>query len=146
MGLDSDQTLLLVGVNPTLAQVLGAYIGNKFRIIAINREFTLEELDSYTNLQLIIIDTDQFHVKIPELMKMIRSDSKYRDIPTLGLALRNHFAKMPQDLRIQFEDIILIPCSNEDLLTRIDVWILTFRTVRSNIDTKSFALDSLHVD
>ena len=146
MGLDGDQTLLLVGVTPSLAQVLGAYIGNKFRIIAINREFSLEELESYSNLQLILIDTDQFQVKIPELMKTLRMDSKYRDIPTIGLALRQHFAKMSPELKVQFEDIILMPCSNEDLLTRIDVWIMTFRTIQSHVDAKSYALDSLHVD
>jgi hypothetical protein len=51
---------------------------------------------------------------------------------------------MDPEIKKNFEDIILTPASNEDILTRVEVWICTYQTLCDpDAENKSFMLDTL---
>jgi hypothetical protein len=136
--------ICLIGVNPDLIQILAAYVGHKYRIIAINRQFDIRQLDVYDNILLFIYNSDQFDIDALEFLTKIRENLKYREIPIIALALKLHFYKTPLEIRNQFEDIILLPTSNEDILTRVEVWICTYNMMTNqDISSKTFSLNEL---
>lgn len=144
MANDNIPQILLIGLSENLIQIIAAYIGHKYQIIAINRQFSIDQLENYPHILLMIIDTDQVYIKMESLLKTIKTSPKYQNIPLVGLSLKQHFPKMPVEIRNQFEDIILMPNSQEDLLTRIEIWICTYLTINDNsISAKTFTLDEI---
>ena len=138
------QEIILLGVENTLIQIIAAYLGDKYRFIAINRNFDIKHLHTYSNIILFIIDTDSVYLDLDTLVKEIKSSADYQNIPTIGLSLKQHFAKMEPRFRNLFEDFLLKPMGNEDLLTRIEIWVRTFEIVNSEeAQTKTYSLDSL---
>jgi hypothetical protein len=136
--------IVLIGLDTNLIQIIAAFIGHKYQIIAINRQFTVDQLENYMSILLMIIDTDQVFIKMEPLLKALKESPKYQNIPLVGLSLKQHFPKMPIEIRNQFEDFILMPNSQEDLLTRIEIWICTYLTVCDDtIAAKTYSLDEI---
>jgi response regulator RpfG family c-di-GMP phosphodiesterase len=140
----SPQEIVLIGVENNLIQVIAAYIGDKYRFIAINRNFDVTQLQTYSNIILFIVDTDCVYLDVEELINQIKSKTEYQNIPAIGLSFKQHFAQMSASFRNKFEDFLLKPMGNEDLLTRIEVWVRTFEIVNSEeVQAKTYSLDTL---
>jgi len=140
----APQEIVLIGVDNNLIQVIAAYLGDKYRFIAINRKFDIRQLQSYSNIILFIIDTDCVFLEVEALVFEIKSTPTYQNIPAIGLSFKQHFAQMNPAFRNQFEDFLLKPMGNEDLLTRIEVWVRTFEIVNNDeVHAKSYSLDTL---
>ncbi len=139
------ETIVLIGLDEKMIQILGEYIGNRYRLLAVNKEFSIDRLDSYKDsINLFLIDTDQPFISIEGLMERLNSSADYQSIPKIGLALKKHFASMGSGEKRMFDDILLMPCGNEDLLTRIDIWQKTFEIISNGSQaSKTYALDSL---
>ena len=140
----APQEIVLIGVENNLIQVIAAYLGDKYRFVAINRKFEISQLQTYSNIILFIIDTDCVYLDAEELVKQIKSHANYQNIPAIGLSFKQHFAQMSSSFRNMFEDFLLKPMGNEDLLTRIEVWVRTFEIVNNEeVQAKTYSLDTL---
>ena len=141
----NNPTIVLIGLSQKMINIITAYLSNKYHFLAINQDFNLKQLKNYTKIQLFIIDVDQVFVKVDEVVEKINQDSELKNIPKIGLSLKTHHALMKYGRRCSFEDFILMPCGNEDLLTRIDVWIKTYQSLMmpQKVEEKTYSLDIL---
>ncbi|MCP4762371.1 MAG: hypothetical protein GY870_11370 [archaeon] len=121
--------IVLVGVNQDLIKVLGTLLSDKYHFVSISHDFNIMRLRSYEKVALFIVDINCSFMKIYNLLPKIKENQIYQNIPVLGLLLEGNFSKMSLEQRGLFEDIIPIPCSGEDLFTRIDVWVHTHNAI-----------------
>ena len=138
-------TIVLIGLDQKMISIITAYLANKYHFLAINHDFSIKQIKHYTKIQLFIIDVDQVFVKVDDVVEKINADPELKDIPKIGLSLKAHHSIMNEKRRKSFEDFILMPCGNEDLLTRIDVWIKTYQTLLmpNKVEEKSYSLDTI---
>ncbi|MCP4764037.1 MAG: hypothetical protein GY870_19850 [archaeon] len=124
--------IVIIGLNEKTIQILGSYIAKKYYLLVFNHNFSIQRLESFKDITLFLVNTDCFWIKIPEILNTLQENETYQNIPTIGLALKRHFSKMPQEERILYEDIVAMPCSTEDLLSRIDVWVRTHELIKED--------------
>ena len=117
-----------------MIDILSIFLANDFRFVAINHEFSTSQLPYYEYIKLFIIDVDQPFINVEKVLNDLDSDPNYRNIPRIGLSLKKHHASLPPKIRKKFQDFVLMPCGNEDLLTRIEVWIKTFEKSAQSVN------------
>jgi hypothetical protein len=140
----STKTIVLIGLDEPTIQVIAGFLGLKYQFVAINHKFIISKLSSYDNIILFIINTDQPNINITDLIPKLKIDQSYQNIPIIGLALKQHFINFPSEERKYFEDLLLMPCGNEDLLTRIEIWSRTYELMFSDeINAKTYSLNSI---
>ena len=89
-------------------------------MIAVNSQADFDQLPIYTNKPaLFICDTDQPLIKMESVIAALKEDNKFQNVPLIGLSLKQHYQEMDPQIKSKFEDIILTPASNEDILTRL---------------------------
>lgn len=125
MEFEKKPIIICLGLDEKIIQIIGSHLGYKYQIVHVNHEFSIQQLDSYDNISLFIINTDLIWTEIVNLTLELKHSKKYENIPYIGLALKKHINKTSEKTLALFEDIILMPCNYEDLLTRIEVWIHT---------------------
>ena len=136
--------IVLVGIETKIFKYLDQFIGKKFQLFPVDHVDDYNSLDASMNIRLFLLDVDKEWLGTHEIMHKIKSNSMFHNIPVIGLALKKHFSKLPLDEKHLYEDFLLLPCGNEDLLTRIEVWTKTYgimcedRTVQ-----KTFSLDHI---
>ena len=121
--------VILIGLPKEEIDLLSRFLGTKYNFIAINHDFPLDRLKSYENIRLFAVNTDLVWADIMSIARKIKGNTRYHNIPFLGLALKRHLKKCKHKERDFFEDLILMPCNKEDFLTRVDVWAETSRTL-----------------
>jgi hypothetical protein len=131
--MSAEPTIVLIGVNSEVCQIIRAYLDRKFNIKIFARDFEIKTLDRFENIVLFIMDTDQFTISIDNTVLSIKSHPLYQNIPLLGMAIKQHFGKIPMQHRNLYDDIILTPLNYEDLLIRIDVWINTYQHLSKSL-------------
>ena len=139
-----DPVIVLIGLDAKTIQIIGAYVGHKYQFVVINRNFDITRLASYTNIILFIYDVDQPYLKPMEFIPKLKNNPSYQNIPIIGMALKKHFGTMDPSEKLLFEDILLVPFGNEDLLTRIEIWVRTYEIMSNpSLGTKTYSLDSI---
>ncbi|MHA1646497.1 MAG: hypothetical protein ACTSVU_00955 [Promethearchaeota archaeon] len=128
-------TIVLIAIETKMFEILDNFIGNKYVLYPIDNYDSLDMLDPSLNIKLFLINSDKPWLGIVEIIDSIKNNESYQNVPLIGLSMKKHFPEMPFDERYKFEDIMLMPCSYEDLLTRIEVWVKTYN-VMSGDDKK----------
>ena len=134
--------IALVGIETDLYKKLDEHIGRRYNLLPIEHLDSLDLIGFPDDILLFIIDTDNPRIDREDILENIKETSYCENIPIIGLALKRHFGNMPSEERWNYEDILLMPCNTEDLLTRIDIWIKTYQIMCSE-DTraKSYSVD-----
>lgn len=127
--LNSNPTIVLIGVNSNIKKILESYLDCKYQFFLIEHDFDIELLALYPNTTLFVMSTDQPFITIEDSVKLIKEHPNYQNIPVLGLVQKNYYPKLNAEEKIFFEDILLMPINYEDMLTRIEVWISTYRAM-----------------
>jgi hypothetical protein len=131
-------TIMLIGVNSEVGQILGSYLGSKYQIQIISSDFDVKTLSIFENIEMFIMELDQPFISIEDSIQLVKSHPQYQNIPWLGMAHKQNSNKIRADHRILFEDILLSPINYEDMLTRIDLWIHTYKhACKSGVKGKS---------
>lgn len=142
--LDKKPVIILVGIETKIYEYLDTFIGAQYLLFPVDQVDQFENIAENMDIRLFLIDTDKPWLGIKEILEKIKSSSIFQNIPVIGLALKKHFKEMEIHEKHLYEDFLLIPCSNEDLLTRIEVWTRTYGVMcKDEIQKKTFSLDNL---
>ncbi len=138
--------IITFGIETSLDNILQVYLQDKYHLIRIKKEISFQYLKMYENVVLLIINSDQPWIRNSNLVKKIQQENFFSNIPIIGLCLKKYFKEMENSERYLYDDILLLPCNNEDFLTRIDVWINTAEfLINYEQESKTFSLDTLEI-
>lgn len=141
---EGKPTIVLVAVEPKIYKYLDNFIGRRYQLFPVDHVDDYSTLKDKINICLFLLDTDKTWLGTREIMTKIKNSPSFHNIPVIGLALKQHFSEMPAEEKHKYEDFLLIPCSNEDLLTRIEVWTRTYDIMCEEKEiTKTYTLDEL---
>ena len=145
LSIGKKHTIVCIALDQKWLQIITTYLSSKYHFIAVNHDFDISKLNVYSNIHLFIINTDSVQINLPHLLDQIKSNENLRNIPKIGLSLKQHHQSMPNEIRSRFEDFLLMPAGHEDMLTRVDVWIATYRTTFNplEVNQKTYSLDGL---
>ena len=130
----------------SLDDILQVYLQGKYHIIRIQQDISLKYIKMYENVMLLIINSDQPWIRNSNLVKKIQQENLFQNVPIIGLCLKKYFKNMKNSERYLYDDILLLPCNNEDILTRIEVWTNTADFLKNyKEDSKSFSIDKLEI-
>lgn len=130
----------------SLDDILQVYLQNKYHLIRIQKDISFQYIKMYENVMLLIINSDQPWIRNSNLVKKIQQENIFPNVPTIGVSLKKFFKNMKNSERYLYDDILLLPCNNEDFLTRIEVWTNTAEFLKNYEDkSKTFSLDSLEI-
>ena len=129
MDTNNFNTIVLIAIEPKMFEILDNFIGSKYILYPIDNYDSLDMLDPSLNIKLFIINSDKPWLGIKNIIDSIKNNDHYQNVPLIALSMEKHFPEMPFDERYKFEDIMLMPCSYEDLLTRIEVWVKTYDVI-----------------
>jgi response regulator RpfG family c-di-GMP phosphodiesterase len=132
MSVKFGATIVLIGVTPIFRNDLFLHLGDKYNFLELQTKFSIKALELFTHIELFFFDIDQPQIKLDAFYSEIKAHNKYQVIPIIGLASKKYFKDLGQDLRGKFDDIILLPTSMEDVLTRIDLWLKTAKAMKKN--------------
>ncbi len=136
--------IITFGIETSLNDILQVYLQNKYHIIRIQQEISFQYIKLYKNVMLLIINSDQPWIRNSKLVKKIQQENLFSNVPIIGLCLKKYFKNMKNSERYLYDDILLLPCNNEDFLTRIDVWTNTADFLKNyEEESKTFSLDTL---
>ena len=128
----------------SLNDILQVYLQDKYQLIRIQQDISLQYIQMYENVMLLIINSDQPWVRNSNLVKKIQQENLFQNVPIIGLCLKKYFKDMKNTERYLYDDILLLPCNNEDFLTRIEVWTNTAEFLMNyEEESKTFSLDTL---
>ena len=128
----------------SLNDILQVYLQDKYQLIRIQQDISLQYIQMYENVMLLIINSDQPWVRNSNLVKKIQQENLFQNVPIIGLCLKKYFKDMKNSERYLYDDILLLPCNNEDILTRIEVWTNTAEFLMNyEEESKTFSLDTL---
>ena len=137
-------TIVLIAIEADMYEYLDEFVGKKYRLFAVDKIDDFNILEPLKNVHLFMINTDRPWLGTNQLIKRIKDTPIVQNIPIIGLSLKKHFAKMPPEERYLLEDILLVPCGKEDLLTRIEVWTRTYDIMCKNSNqTATYSLTDL---
>jgi len=130
----------------SLDDILQVYLQSKYQIIRIQQDISLKYIKMYENVMLLIINSDNPYVRNSNLAKKIQQENLFSNVPMIGLCLKKYFKNMENSERYLYDDILLLPCNNEDFLTRIEVWTNTAEFLKNYDDnSKTFSIDKLEI-
>ncbi len=137
-------TIVLVAIESKIYDYLNQFIGTEYQLFPVDHVDDFSSLAINMDICLFLLDTDKTWLGTKEIMQEIKSNPNFHNIPVIGLALKQHFSKMSLEEKHHYEDFLLIPCSNEDMLTRIEVWTRTYKIMcRTNGKNKKYSLDEI---
>jgi hypothetical protein len=137
-------TIVLIAVEADMYEYLDEFVGKKYKLFAVDKIDDFKILSTLINIHLFMIGTDKPWLGTQDLIKRIKESPFFQNIPIIGLALKKHYAKMTPTERYKLEDILLLPCGGEDLLTRIEVWTRTYDIMCQNSNkTATYSLDDI---
>ena len=138
--------IITFGIETPLDDILQVYLQNKYQIIRIQKDISLQYIKMYENVMLLIINSDQPWVINSNLVKKIHHENLFLNVPIIGLCLKKYFKNMENSERYLYDDILLLPCNNEDILTRIEVWTNTAEFLQNyEYESKTFSIDKLEI-
>ena len=138
--------IITFGMETSLDDILQVYLQGKYHLIRIQKDISLQYIKMYENVMLLIINSDQPWVRNSNLVKKIQQQNLFQNVPIIGLCLKKYFKNMENSERYLYDDILLLPCNNEDFLTRIEVWTNTAEFLMSyEEDSKTFSIDKLEI-
>jgi hypothetical protein len=138
--------IITFGMETSLDDILQVYLQGKYHIIRIQQDISLKYIKMYENVMLLIINSDQPWIRNSNLVKKIQQENLFQNVPIIGLCLKKYFKNMENSERYLYDDILLLPCNNEDILTRIEVWTKTADFLKNyKEDSKSFSIDKLEI-
>ena len=138
--------IITFGIETSLDDILQVYLQNKYQIIRIQKDISLQYIKMYENVMLLIINSDQPWVINSNLVKKIHHENLFLNVPIIGLCLKKYFKNMENSERYLYDDILLLPCNNEDILTRIEVWTNTAEFLQNyEYESKTFSIDKLEI-
>ena len=141
---ENSPIIITFGMESSLTDILQLYLQNKYHLIRIQKEISLQYIRMYENVMLILINSDQPWIRNSNLIKKIQNENIFQDVPIIGLCLKKYFKNMDKSERYLYDDILLLPCNNEDFLTRIEVWTNTAEFLMNyENEPKTFSIDSL---
>ena len=141
---ENSPIIITFGMESSLNDILQLYLQKKYHLIRIQKEISLQYIRMYENVMLIIINSDQPWIRNSNLIKKIQNENIFQDVPIIGLCLKKYFKNMENSERYLYDDILLLPCNNEDFLTRIEVWTNTAEFLMNYENKpKTFSIDSL---
>ena len=130
----------------SLDNILQVYLQDKYHLIRIQKKISLQYIKKYENVMLLIINSDQPWIRNSNLLKKIHQDNLFQNVPIIGLCLKKYYKKMENSEKFLYDDILLLPCNNEDILTRIEVWTNTAEFLMNYEEgSKTFSLDTLEL-
>ena len=136
--------IITFGMETSLNDILQVYLQDKYQLIRIQQDISLQYIQMYENVMLLIINSDQPWVRNSNLVKKIQQENLFQNVPIIGLCLKKYFKDMKKSERYLYDDILLLPCNNEDFLTRIEVWTNTAEFLMNyEEESKTFSLDTL---
>jgi hypothetical protein len=139
---EAKPIIVLVGVDTKNFRLMDVYIGEQYDLFPVDLIQSLDLIGFPRNVMIFIVDTDNPRVKRIEILEKIKTDDLFLNIPVIGLSLKKHFAEMTKGEKWQFNDILLMPCGMEDMLTRIDIWVKTSELIRDeHPDGITYALE-----
>jgi len=138
--------IITFGIETSLDDILQVYLQSKYQIIRIQKDISLQYIKMYENVMLLIINSDQPWIRNSNLIKKIHQGNLFQNVPIIGLCLKKYFKNMKNSERYLYDDILLLPCNNEDILTRIEVWTNTAEFLQNyeNV-SKTFSIDELEI-
>ncbi len=135
-------TIVLIAVDAKFFEILDSHLRFQYSIIPLDNFDSIDILDPSWNIKLFIINTDRPWIGLELILEKLKHSEYYQNIPAIGLSLKQHFRQIDDRIRHQFEDIMLMPCGAEDLLTRVDIWVKTYELVcQDDPQSKSFQVD-----
>ncbi|MHA1610759.1 MAG: hypothetical protein ACTSVZ_13305 [Promethearchaeota archaeon] len=135
-------TIVLIAVDTKFFEILDSHLKFQYTIIPLDNFDSIDILDPSWNIKLFIINTDRPWIGLELILEKLKHSEYYQNIPAIGLSLKQHFKQIENRIRHQFEDILLMPCGAEDLLTRVDIWVKTYELVcQDNPKSQSFQID-----
>lgn len=135
-------TIILLATDQKFFEILDSHLNSHYNIIPLDNFDSIDILDPSWNIKLFFLNTDRPWLGLNEILDKIKDSEYYQNIPVIGLALKQHYQEIDSQIRHKFEDILLMPCGAEDLLTRVDIWVKTYDVV-CNDEPKS---QTFHVD
>ncbi len=143
---DNYPIIITFGMETSLDNILQVYLQDKYHLIRIQKDISLQYIKMYENVMLIIINSDQPWIRNSNLLKKIHQDNLFQNVPIIGLCLKKYYKKMENSEKYLYDDILLLPCNNEDILTRIEVWTNTAEFLMNYEEgSKTFSLDTLEL-
>ncbi len=138
--------IITFGMETTLNDILQVYLQNKYLLIRIQQEISFQYIKMYKNVMLLIINSDAPWIRSSKLIHKIQQENLFQNVPIIGLCLKKYFKNMENSERYLYDDILLLPCNNEDILTRIEVWTNTAEFLMNyKEESKTFSLDKLEI-
>ncbi|MHA1777453.1 MAG: hypothetical protein ACTSWC_11810 [Promethearchaeota archaeon] len=125
-------TIILIATDSKFFEILDSHLNSKYNIIPLDNFDSLDLLSPNWNIKLFLINTDRPWIGLQNILDKIKSSEHFMNIPAIGLSLKKHYHDIDEKVKYMFEDILLMPCGAEDLLTRVDVWIKTYNVVCSD--------------
>ncbi|MHA1560705.1 MAG: hypothetical protein ACTSPA_01145 [Promethearchaeota archaeon] len=146
MECSENPIIITFGMETSLDDILQVYLQSKYQIIRIQQDISLKYIKMYENVMLLIINSDNPYVRNSNLAKKIQQENLFSNVPMIGLCLKKYFKNMENSERYLYDDILLLPCNNEDFLTRIEVWTNTAEFLKNYDDnSKTFSIDKLEI-
>ena len=143
MSSDSLPIIVLVGLDTKIFELINSFIGKNYLLFPVDQIDSLDLIGFPQNVILFMVDTDNPRIKRNLIIQKIKMSEFFENIPIIGLSLKQHYAEMAKDDKWKFNDILLMPCNTEDLLTRIDIWIKTYVSICDDEPkSHSFSLES----
>ncbi|MHA1561473.1 MAG: hypothetical protein ACTSPA_05045, partial [Promethearchaeota archaeon] len=138
--------IITFGMETSLDDILQVYLQDKYHLIRIQKDISLQYIKMYENVMLLIINSDSPWIRNSKLVKKIHKENLFQNVPIIGLCLKKYFKNMENSERYLYDDILLLPCNNEDILTRIEVWTNTAEFLMNYEDeSKTFSIDKLEI-
>ncbi|UYP48692.1 hypothetical protein NEF87_004977 [Candidatus Lokiarchaeum ossiferum] len=135
--------IVLIGLDTKNFELIDSFIGSKYLLYPVDQVDSMELIGFPQNVILFMVDTDNPLIRRDLIIEKIKTTEFFENIPIIGLSLKQHYAEMTKDDKWNFNDILLMPCGTEDMLTRIDIWIKTYETICNETGGKSFSLEPL---
>lgn len=136
--------IVLVGLDTKTFELIDSFIGKKYLLYPVDQMDSMDLIGFPQNVILFMVDTDNPLIKRALIIEKIKTTEFFENIPIIGLSLKQHYAEMTKDDKWNFNDILLMPCGTEDMLTRIDIWIKTYETIcNEEAVGKTFSLEPL---
>ncbi|WP_457558699.1 hypothetical protein [Candidatus Harpocratesius sp.] len=135
-------TIILIATDLKFYEILDSHLKFLYNIIPLDNFDDIDVLDPSWNIKLFFLNTDRPWIGLKDILEKIKESEYYMNIPVIGLSLKQHYHEIEEKVKHMFEDILLMPCGSEDLLTRVDIWIKTYNLLCSDeIESRTFQIN-----
>ena len=108
-----EGTIILIAVEPKFFEIMDSHLHFKYTIVPLDSFDTIDILHPSMNIKLFIINTDRPWMDLKGILDKLKNSEYYQNIPVIGLSLKQHYQSIQEEVKHQFEDILLMPCGAE---------------------------------